>query len=213
MDARAINEEKHRGALMADRFRSFMPVVIDVETAGFNAETDALLEIAAVLLEMDEKGRWTVEQTISRHVEPFEGANLDPASLEFIKIDVNHPFRKQIAVPEKQALTDIFTVVKKKLKQHQCTRAILTGHNASFDLAFLNAAVKRTEITRNPFHSFSCFDTATLAGVAYGQTVLLRAVAAAGMEWNSERAHSASYDAEKTAALFCQIINHWAKIT
>ena len=35
---------------LCDRFRGFYPVVIDVETAGFNAKTDALLEIAAITL-------------------------------------------------------------------------------------------------------------------------------------------------------------------
>ncbi|HAV68246.1 MAG TPA: ribonuclease T, partial [Alcanivorax sp.] len=38
---------------LALRFRGFLPVVVDVETGGFDARNDALLEIAAVLLDMD----------------------------------------------------------------------------------------------------------------------------------------------------------------
>jgi ribonuclease T len=93
--------------------------------------------------------------------------------------------------------------------EHGCTRAILVGHNPAFDLAFLKAAVERASVKRNPFHAFSTFDTASLAGVAYGQTVLARAVMAAGITWDQEAAHSAIYDAERTADLFCAIVNAW----
>lgn len=188
-------------------------MVVDVETAGFNAATDALLEIAAVLLNVTPEGVWYVEETISRHITPFEGANLDRAALEFTGIDPDHPFRKEIAVAEKQALSDIFKVIRTKTKAHGCKRAILVGHNASFDLGFLNAAVERTGIKRNPFHPFSTFDTVSLCGLAYGQTVLSRALEAAGLEWNSKDAHSAYYDAEKTAELFCMIVNQWREIS
>ncbi|MCH2455158.1 MAG: ribonuclease T, partial [Idiomarina sp.] len=43
-------------SLMKKRFRGYMPGVVDVETAGFNAKTDALIEIAAVLLDFDSDG-------------------------------------------------------------------------------------------------------------------------------------------------------------
>lgn len=195
--------------MVADRFRGYLPVVIDVETAGFNAATDALLEIAAVILNVDDKGDWVIEQTISRHVQPFEGANLEKAALEFTGIDPEHPFRKEIAVSEAQALKDIFKVIRTKMKGHGCTRAILVGHNAAFDLGFVSAAAKRCGIKRSPFHPFSTFDTVTLAGLAYGQTVLSRAAEVAGMEWDSKEAHSALYDAEKTAELFCIVVNRW----
>ena len=98
------------------------------------------------------------------------------------------------------------------LKESGCTRAILVGHNAAFDLGFLNAAVARTGIKRNPFHPFSCFDTATLGGVAFGQTVLSKAVLAAGLTWDRDSAHSARYDAEQTADLFCDICNQFKPI-
>ena len=191
------------------RFRGYFPVVIDVETAGFNPATDALLEIAAVILNVDAQGSWVLEETVSRHVQPFEGANLDKAALEFTGIIPDHPFRKQIAVSEKKALQDIFRAIRYRLKTHRCKRAILVGHNAAFDLGFVNAAVERTGIKRNPFHPFSTFDTVTLCGLAFGQTVLSKAVEAAGLTWDGAHAHSASYDAEKTAELFCMIVNRW----
>ena len=194
---------------IAKRFRGFFPVVVDVETGGFNAGTDALLEIAAVLLEVNDAGNWMPGETIIRHIQPFAGANLDQAALEFTGIDPHHPFRMQIAVTEHAALQDVFRLIRKQMKVHGCKRSILVGHNAAFDLGFLNAAVERTGIKRNPFHPFSTFDTVTLGGLAFGQTVLSRAVEAAGFSWDEKSAHSAIYDAEKTAELFCDIVNRW----
>ncbi len=195
---------------MKGRFRGFLPVVVDVETAGFDAERDALLEIAAVLLHVDDSGRWNRERTIARHVLPFPGANLDRAALEFNRIDPYHPFR--FAVSEKEALEAIFAEVRHQVVQYACSRAILVGHNPAFDLAFIKAAANRTRIKRNPFHSFSTFDTASLAGLVYGQTVLSRAVQAAGLKWEEGEAHSAIYDAERTADLFCAIVNRWDEV-
>jgi ribonuclease T len=57
------------------------------------------------------------------------------------------------------------------------------------------------------------FDTVSLGGVAYGQTVLGRAMQAAGLAWNGDEAHSAVYDAERTAELFCKIANAWSPRT
>ena len=190
---------------MANRFRGFLPVVVDVETGGFNETTDALLQIAAVLIDIDERGDLYCSETVSCHVNPFPGANLEPKSMEVNGIDVHHPFR--LAVDEKQALPKIFKPVREAIKQHGCNKAILVGHNAFFDLKFINAAAARSGIKRNPFHPFSTFDTVTLAGLAYGQTVLARAVQSAGMEWDTREAHSAIYDAEMTAMLFCKIVN------
>lgn len=197
--------------IVSGRFRGYYPVTIDVETGGFNSATDALLEVAAVTFTVEENGLWTMDECISRHVEPFEGANLEPAALEFTGINPEHPFRKQIAVSEKEALQDIFKVVRQKMKAYGCKRAILVGHNPSFDLGFINAAVERSGIKRNPFHPFGTFDTATLAGLVYGQTVLSRAAIAAGIQWDHEQAHSARYDTERTAELFCTIVNIWGK--
>jgi ribonuclease T len=191
--------------LLSNRFRGYLPVVVDVETGGFNETTDALLQIAAVLLDIDERGHLYCSETVSCHVTPFEGANLDPKSMEVNGIDVDHPFR--FAVDEKLALPQIFKPVRQALKNHNCTKAILVGHNANFDLKFINTAAARAGIKRNPFHPFSTFDTVTLAGLAYGQTVLARSVQAAGLEWDANEAHSAVYDAEMTAMLFCKIVN------
>jgi len=196
--------------LMKDRFRGFLPVVVDCETGGFIAATDALLEIAAVMLKLDPDGVLRREETWRYHVQPFPGARLDPASLAVNGIDPHHPLRP--ALPERDALGRLFKEVRTAIKEADCTRAILVGHNAAFDLAFLNAAVARCGIKRNPFHPFSCFDTATLAGVAFGQTVLSRAVIASGLTWERDSAHSARYDAERTADLFCDVCNQFRPI-
>ncbi len=192
---------------MAARFRGFLPVVVDVETGGFDCNRHALLELAAVPIEFDSAGRFVPGATISTHVQPFPGAEIDPKSLAITGIDVDHPFRD--AVPEREALDRIFIPVRAAMKRAGCTRAILVGHNASFDLGFVNAAAARVQHKRNPFHPFSTFDTVTLAGLAYGQTVLSRAVQAAGLTWNGDEAHSAVYDTERTAELFCTILNRW----
>jgi len=195
---------------MADRFRGFLPVVVDVETGGFNSKTDALLEVAAVLVDLNHDGVLERTETIRYHVKPFEGANLEPASLAVNGIDPFHPLRP--AIDERDALQRIFREIRRSVRENRCSRAILVGHNAHFDLGFLNEAVERSAIKRNPFHPFSCFDTATLCGVAYGQTVLARAVIAAGMEWDETQAHSAAYDAEMTADLFCDVVNRYSDI-
>jgi len=192
---------------MADRFRGFLPVVVDVETGGFNAKTDALLEIAAVLLEIDDGGFMVRGETIRYHVKPFEGANLEPASLAVNGIDPDHPLRP--AIDERDALQRTFREVRRAVRENRCSRAVLVGHNAHFDLGFMNEAVERSSIKRNPFHPFSCFDTVTLCGVAFGQTVLARAAIAAGLGWDETQAHSASYDAEMTADLFCKVVNRF----
>lgn len=192
---------------ISKRFRGFLPVVVDVETGGFNHQTDALLQIAAVTLVMDERGLISRDRTLTHHVEPFEGSNMDPESLKINGIDPDHPLR--MAIPEDEALRNIFKVIRQEVRSNECTRAILVGHNAAFDLNFVNAAVARTGIKRNPFHLFSNFDTVSLAGMAYGQTVLSRACEAARLDWDAREAHSAIYDAEKTADLFCNIINRW----
>lgn len=196
---------------ISDRFRGFLPVVVDVETGGFNSARDALLEIAACIIRMDDFGRLFIAETIAHNVEPFDGANIDPKSLEITGIKLDSPLR--MALPEKEALRQLCLPIRKEVRATGCQRAILVGHNSFFDLSFLNAVIARTDFKRSPFHPFSSFDTATLAGLAFGQTVLSRAVQAAGLEWNESEAHSAIYDTEKTAALFCAIVNRWKILT
>jgi len=196
---------------MLERFRGFLPVVVDVETGGFDASRDALLEIAAVPILMNSQGSLICGETTTTHVAPFPGAHIDPRSLEITGIDPTHPFRG--ALEEREALDLIFHPVRKALKASGCNRAILVGHNAHFDLGFVNAAIRRTGYKRSPFHPFSCFDTVSLAGLALGQTVLAKAVAASGMIWDASQAHSAVYDTERTAELFCAIINQWQRFT
>jgi len=191
--------------LMQRRFRGYLPVAIDVECGGFNAATDALLEIAAVLIDIDESGCLARGATHTYHVQPFEGARLDPRALAVTGIDPHHPLRP--AIPERDALQRIFREIRHAVRAYGCRRAILVGHNAAFDLGFLNAAVARAEVKRNPFHPFSCFDTATLAGAALGQTVLAKAATVAGLDWDADSAHNARYDAERSADIFCLVCN------
>ncbi|RKF20465.1 ribonuclease T [Alginatibacterium sediminis] len=192
---------------MAGRFRGYYPVVIDVETAGFNAQTDALLEIAACLLGFDPSGELYVIDEIQFNVEPFEGANLEKAALEFTGIDPTNPLRG--AVSEEHALKEIFKLVRKQLKAQQCNRAVMVAHNASFDLGFMHAAASRASIKRNPFHPFVSLDTTSLSALSLGQTVLAKACIEAGIEFDNKQAHSALYDTQKTAQLFCHIVNRW----
>ena len=192
---------------MAARFRGYLPVVVDVETGGFDWNRHALLEIAAVPIELDAEGRFVPGEVAHAHLDPAPGTSVDQKSLEVTGIKLGHPLR--FAVDERTGLDKVFVPVRAAVKRHGCQRAILVGHNAHFDLNFVNAAVARSGHKRNPFHPFSVFDTVTLAGVAYGQTVLARAMQAAGFEWNAADAHSAVYDAEQTAKLFCRIANAW----
>lgn len=196
--------------MIASRFRGFLPVVIDVETGGFDKDRDALLEIAAVTLTMDEDGWLMPDETICCAVEPFAGANIEQAALDLTGINPDDPERN--ALPEHDAMTQVLQKVRKAVKSQQCKRAVVVAHNAHFDLGFVNAAIERCDIKRNPFHPFSCFDTATLGGLAYGQTVLAKACEAANIEFSNKEAHSAAYDAERTAELFCGIVNRWREL-
>ncbi|URJ31086.1 ribonuclease T [Blochmannia endosymbiont of Camponotus sp.] len=193
------------------RFRGFYPVVIDVETAGLNANTDALLEIAVVTLKMDEYGWLCVDDSINFHIKSFPGAVIQPESLAFNRIDLNNPLRS--AVTEQEALREIFEMVRQGIETQECSRAIIVAHNASFDHSFLMAAVERVSFMKNnPFHPFVTFDTATLSGLVFGQTVLAKACAHAGVFFDKKKAHSALYDTERTAMLFCELVNKWKRL-
>ncbi|CAA9892114.1 ribonuclease T (RNase T) [Candidatus Methylobacter favarea] len=195
---------------LGKRFRGFLPVIVDIETAGFNPKKNALLEIAAIIVEYNSNADLEITERYSTHVIPFKNAELDEAALKFNGIDPHHPFR--MAIDEKEALHMLFKPIKNAVKRNDCNRAILVGHNPAFDINFLNAAIYRTQTKRSPFHPFSTFDTATLGGLVYQQTVLARIAQAAGMEWDNEKAHSALYDAEQTAEIFCRIVNRWKQL-
>lgn len=199
-----LSLKRHKSRI-ATRFRGLLPVVIDVETSGLNPVTDALLEIAAVMIRMDVNGKIHPEQTHAYQVEPFVGANLDSEALAITGIDPYSPLR--YAVLEEHALRCLFSKINKMLNATGCKRAVLVGHNAWFDLAFIQAAAKRSAISNNPFHSFTTFDTATLAAVALGETVLAKAARAAHIFFDVDQAHSAIYDVERTAELFCYLVN------
>ena len=197
-------------SIMKRRFRGFFPVIVDVETGGFNAKTDALLEIAAVTVKFDEQGVLHPDAEYHYNVEPFEGANIETAALEFTGIDPSNPLR--FAVSESTALKEIFSAIRSAQKEADCQRSVLVGHNAAFDIGFVQAAAQRIDAKRNPFHPFTNFDTATLSGLALGQTVLAKACELAKIDFNTKEAHSALYDAKKTAELFCFIVNRWKKL-
>lgn len=195
---------------IGNRFRGYLPVIVDIETSGFNPKKNALLEIAAVIVEFDGCGDLHITERHDAHVIPFKNAELDESALKFNGIDPHHPFR--MAVEEKTALEQLFRPIRHAVKRNQCNRAILVGHNPSFDMSFLNAAIARTQIKRSPFHPFSSFDTATLGGLVYQHTVLAKVAEAAGLEWDNGKAHSALYDAEMTAEIFCKIVNRWRQL-
>lgn len=200
-------EEKIAKTPMAQRFRGFLPVVVDVETGGFNPETDALLEIAMVTLRFDDEGVLHPHQTLSANIHPFDGANLERQALDFTGIDPFDPERD--AEFEIDVLTSMFQTIRREVKEHGCNRAVLVGHNAHFDHSFVRAAIARNNIKRDPFHPFSSFDTATLSAIALGHTVLARACRLANIDFDNHAAHSAAYDTEKTAELFCHIVNRY----
>ena len=79
-------------SLFAQRFRGYFPVVIDVETAGFNAQTDALLEIAATTLSLDENsGQFSLDKTITSQ----DDSSIPSNNEQFLKLGSNVPFQRQ----------------------------------------------------------------------------------------------------------------------
>jgi ribonuclease T len=189
------------------RFDGFLPVVIDLETGGCNPLKHPILEIAAINVICDEQGLLIPTEKFACHVTPYEGSKLDEAALQINKIDPYHPFR--FAIDETEALNKLFEYIRQCVKDTGCRRAVLVGHNAHFDLSFIQNAVLRCKIKDNPLHSFTCFDTATLGGVMYGKTVLAKALRKAGISFDKNEAHSAIYDTEKTTELFCKIVNQF----
>ncbi len=201
--------DKNPTVSLSERFNGYLPIVIDLETAGVNPLKDALLEIAAVRIKFGDDNHLIPADLFACHVKPFEGAHLDPTALEINRIDPYHPFR--LAIDEKKALEDLFAFTSAAVKETSCRRAVLVGHNAHFDLSFLQAAMKRCKLTHSPFHAFTCFDTATLSGVVLGKTILAKALKEANIPFDKNEAHSAIYDAQRTAELFCYIVNHVSK--
>lgn len=202
-----IDHSRHqKGSLMKHRFRGFLPVVVDVETSGIDPAIHGLLEVSMVFLDFNEWDELVPFEVVSEHILPFDGAVMDEKSLQFNQIDPYQPLR--YAVDEKRAMVHFFSAIDRVLKKTDCQRAVLVGHNAWFDLLFIKEAAKRHDL-KLPFHAFTCFDTATLAALIFGQTVLAKALKSAEIPFDLREAHSAIYDAEKTAALFCKMINLW----
>ena len=194
--------------MLKDRFRKYLPVVMDLETGGFDSETNAILEIAITLNE-EEDEQLIVGETHRFHIEPYEGSIVEEESLLFTKIKLDHPLRN--AVSESEALKELFKIINVARNKYECSRAILVGHNAHFDSSFLNAAVKRNDIKKSPFHPFSVLDTVTLGALATNQTVLARICESLKIDYDSKEAHSAAYDSDVTAKVFCKVINDFNK--
>ena len=190
----------------SERFRGYLPVVVDLETGGFDNAVNPLLELACTFLKWQEDQLSTQEHGYWS-VTPFANAVVDPASLRVTGIDLDDPGRQ--AQDEKVVLREFFKQVRTAMKTEGCHRAVLVAHNAAFDQGFLNAACVRTGIKRSPFHPFTTLDTASIAAVAYGHTVLSEACRRAGLSFDNDKAHNAAYDAERTAQLFCHMVNGW----
>lgn len=190
-----------------DRFRTFLPVVVDVETGGFNPNTDALLEVSMITMQIDNAGKLTSKDQYSVNIKPFEGSNIERVNIDFLGID---PYdEKRNLMEEGEAIRQLFKLISKEVKAQECTKAILVGHNGAFDLGFINAAATRIGYKRNPFHPFSVIDTVSLGALVLGQTVLSRACLTAGIGFSEEHAHSAVYDTEKECELFCTMYNRF----
>ena len=192
--------------MLKDRFRKFLPVVVDLETGGFDAKKNAILEIAIQLIDVD-NSKLILGDSHRYHINPFNGLIVDKDALEFLKLDLNHPLR--VAVEEELALKEIFKIINKQRSKYECSRAILVGHNAFFDHSFLLEACLRNNIKKSPFHPFSIIDTVSLGVLATKQTVLARICKELGIIYENKKAHSAAYDAMITAQVFCNIINDY----
>ena len=190
--------------MLKNRFRKYLPVVVDIETGGFDPDINAILEIAITLIE-EEKGLLVPGETYRHHINPYEGSIVEKESLEFTKIKLDHPLRN--AIEENEALNDLFKIINKAKNKYECSRAILVGHNAHFDKSFLDASVIRNKIKKTPFHKFSVIDTVSLGVLATGQTVLARICDELSIDYDNDEAHSAAYDTKVTAEVFCSIIN------
>ena len=192
--------------MLKNRFRKYLPVVVDIETGGFNPTSNAILEIAITLIEEENK-KLIVGETFRHHIVPFEGSIVEKESLEFTKINLDHPLRN--AVTESEALNDLFKIINKAKNKYECSRAILVGHNAHFDNSFLTESLKRNNIKKTPFHKFSVIDTVSLGVLATGQTVLARICDKLNIDYDNDKAHSAAYDTVVTAQVFCSILNKY----
>ena len=179
-----------------------------METGGFNPNNNAILEIAITLIE-EENGRLIPGVTERYHIEPYKDLIVEKESLEFTKIKLDHPLRQ--AVSEEDALKSLFKTINKNKTKYQCSRAILVGHNAHFDLSFLNASIERNKIKKSPFHPFSVIDTVSLGVAVTQQTVLARVCKELKIEYSNDDAHSAAYDSDVTAKVFCKILNESIK--
>ncbi len=195
---------------ISERFRGFFPVIVDVETAGFNPATDALIELAACTVTFNDQGQLVRDESFHANILPFAGANMEKSNLDFLGVDPYDVNRH--ALTEEAFLKPLFKTLSKKAKAANCTRCILVGQNGHFDHSFVMAAAQRVDPKKCPFHPFSVIDLATLSMVLLGQSVLRVAVETAGLEFDTARAHGAEYDAEIETDLFCWLMNRYQEL-
>ncbi|WP_084155483.1 ribonuclease T [Ruminobacter sp. RM87] len=195
---------------ISQRFRGYYPVVVDVETAGFDPKNSALLEVAFCTLKINENGDFEKDEMFHCNIKPFPNSAIEEANIKFLGIDPFDPARE--ALDEKVGLLPIFKQLNKKVKKAGCKRAILVGHNAHFDHSFIMAAAERLNFKRNPFHPFTVMDTATLASLFLGHSVLSVACETAGIPFDAGSAHDAAYDTDREAELFCYFVNRFRKL-
>ena len=191
---------------ISERFRGFLPVVVDLETGGLDPNKNPILELACSFLNY-EKEKLVPHKSFSWDIKPQPNLEIDPSSQLLTGIDPLSDIENR--TDEKAAIKSFFKEVRRETKMNECTRAVLVAHNSVLDNSFLNAAIQRHRIKRSPFHPFTTFDTATLGGVAFGHTVLREACQRADIAYDEQSAHCASYDCEVTAFLFCKIVNLW----
>ncbi len=81
-----------KNLVLKNRFRKYLPVVVDIETGGFDPIVNAILEIAITLIE-EKENKFVPGETFRHHIQPFEGSIVEKESLEFTKIKLDHPLR------------------------------------------------------------------------------------------------------------------------
>ena len=55
--------------MLKDRFRKFLPVIVDLETGGFNSSRNAILEIAIQLIDEDDSKLQKIQRQRERERE------------------------------------------------------------------------------------------------------------------------------------------------
>ena len=90
---------------LSERFRGYLPVVLDLETGGFDHQVNPILELACCFVQMQDD-RLSIKGQESWNVQPVDGMVVEPASLKVTGIDLDDPHRD--AMDEASVLKDFF---------------------------------------------------------------------------------------------------------